>query len=248
MSPPPPTALLARPIAHRGLHGPGAPENSREAIRAAAEAGYGIEIDVQLTADGRAAVFHDATLDRMTARTGRIRDLPAAELAAIPLAGGGTIPMLEDALAAAGAAPVLIEVKDQSGDLSAAGVGPLEAAVARAAAAHGGPVAVMSFNPHAVQALRYLAPDLPRGLTTCAFAPEDWPGVPPERLADLRAMAALDPAGAAFVSHDRRDLPAAAPLRARGLPVLTWTVRSPAEAAAALRHADQITFEGFRPP
>ena len=241
-----PPALLARPIAHRALHGPGAPENSLEAIRAAAAAGYGIEIDVQLTADGRAIVFHDPALERMTARAGAVRDLDAAALAALPLRGGGTLPTLEDALAAAGDAPVLIEVKDQSGDLTAAGTGPLERAVARAAAGHRGPIAAMSFNPSSVTILRDLAPALPRGLVTCAFAPEDWPGVPAGRLAELRAV---DPeaAGAAFVSHDRRDLDAVAGLRASGLPVLTWTIRSPAEAAVALRRADQITFEGYRP-
>ena len=246
MTPPLPPALLARPIAHRALHGPGAPENSLEAIRAAAAAGYGIEVDVQLTADGRAVVFHDPALERMTAHAGAVRDLDAAALVTLPLRGGGTIPTLEEALAAAGDAPVLIEVKDQSGALSAAGTGPLERAVARAVAAHSGPVAVMSFNPHAAAALRQIAPALPRGLTTCAFAPGDWPGVPAGRLAELRAV---DPeaAGAAFVSHDRRDLGAVAGLRARGVPVLTWTIRSEAEAEAALARADQITFEGYRP-
>lgn len=249
MTPPLPPELLARPIAHRALHGPGAPENSLEAVRAAAAAGYGIEIDVQLTADGQAIVFHDAALDRMTGRTGPVRGLDAAAMAALPLRDGGTIPTLAAALAAAGAAPVLIDVKDRSGDLSAAGIGPLEAAVARAAADHDGPLAAMSFNPHSVRALRGAAPRLPLGLVTCGFASGDWPGVPGCRLDVLRAIPDLDVAGAAFVSHDRRDLAAAplAALRARGIPVLTWTIRSEAEATAALRHADQITFEGYRP-
>ncbi len=247
MTAPLPPAFLAAPIAHRALHGPGAAENSLEAIRAAAAAGYGIEIDVQRTADGRAVVFHDDALGRLTGRRGRVRDLPAAALAALPLVGGGTIPLLEDALAAAGRAPVLVEVKDQSGDLSAAGTGPLERAVAAALAGHDGPVAAMSFNPHAARALRAAAPALPVGLTTCAFAPADWPGLPPARLAALRALP--DAGDAAFLSHDHRDLasPHLAPARARGVPVLCWTIRSPEAAAAALRLADQITFEGYRP-
>ena len=249
MSPPLPPAFLSRPLAHRALHGPGAPENSLEAIRAAAGAGYGIEIDVQLTSDGRAVVFHDETLERMTGRAGRVRDITADALAATPLRGGGTIPTLEEALGAAGAAPVLIEVRDQSGTLGEAGIGPLEDAAARAAMRHAGPVAAMSFNPQSVRALRAAAPGLPLGRTTCAFDPADWPRVPPGRLAALRDIAAPDAAGAAFVSHDRRDLgaPAVAALRRRGMPVLAWTIRSPSEAAEALRHADQITFEGYRP-
>ncbi len=243
-----PPAVLARPLAHRALHGPGAAENSLEAIRAAATAGYGIEVDVQLTSDGRAVVFHDDSLERMTGRPGRVRDAAAGALAGLPLRGGGTIPLLADALDAAGRAPLLIEVKDQSGDLSDAGIGPLERAVAAALAGHDGPVAVMSFNPHAARALRAAAPGLPVGLTTCAFAPADWPSVPRARLATLRTLP--DAADAAFLSHDHRDLasPHLARPREWGLPLLCWTIRTGQEAAAALRRADQITFEGYRPP
>ncbi|MBF1029404.1 MAG: glycerophosphodiester phosphodiesterase, partial [Lachnospiraceae bacterium] len=53
--------------AHRGLfdHSAGIPENSLAAFRRAVDAGYGIELDVQLTADGVPVVFHDGTLARM---------------------------------------------------------------------------------------------------------------------------------------------------------------------------------------
>ena len=77
-----PPALLATPLAHRGFHdlAAGCPENSLSAFRAAIDAGYGIELDVQRSADGRAMVFHDDTLDRLTDRSGLVASLTAADL------------------------------------------------------------------------------------------------------------------------------------------------------------------------
>src|SRR5512143_4039196 len=92
--------LFDPPIAHRGLWSPeGPPENSLGAFQAACAAGYGIELDVQLTADGEAVVFHDSALERMTGRPGRIADHTAADLAQMKLAGSDeTIPTLADTL------------------------------------------------------------------------------------------------------------------------------------------------------
>ena len=134
-APPLPAAFLERPIAHRALHGPGRPENSRAAIRAAVAAGYGIEIDVQPSADGVAMVFHDADLDRLTGTAGPIRGRTAADLARLPLHGGDEgIPTLAEVLAlVAGRVPLLVEIKDQDGALGP-GVGALEAATAAACA------------------------------------------------------------------------------------------------------------------
>ena len=239
-----PPSLLAAPIAHRGLWGESRPENSIAAARAAVAEGYGIEADLQMSADGRAMVFHDDVLDRLTTRTGPLRDRPADELAATPLRGGSegiaTLTALLEAVD--GRAPLLLEIKDQDGALGP-DVGALEAAVARDLAAYEGPVAVMSFNPHSVAAMRQAAPSIARGLATCAFAPEDWPGVPAERLAWLRRIDVAR-VGAAFVSHDARDLARTAGLR---VPVLAWTIRSVEAEREARRYARQITFEGYRP-
>ena len=69
------------PFAHRGLHGPDTgPENSLAAFDAAISAGYGIECDLRLLADGEVVVFHDADLTRLTGRGGRIEDLRSADL------------------------------------------------------------------------------------------------------------------------------------------------------------------------
>lgn len=246
-----PESFLGAPIAHRALHdkGLGRQENSRAAVRAAVEAGYGIEIDVQLTADGEAVVFHDDTLERLTPETGPVRVRTLAELAATPLLfGDETVPSLGEVLAlVAGRVPLLVEVKDQDGALGP-DVGPLEAAVARALESYRGDVAVMSFNPHSVAAMQSLLPGVPRGLTTEDFETDEWPAAQ-ARLAELSRIPDYDRVGACFISHNHRHLamPRVAALRGQGAAVLCWTIRSPEEEAAARRIVQNVTFEGYAP-
>lgn len=253
MTPPLPDAFLRVPLAHRAYHDAAArrPENSRAAVQAAVAAGYGIEIDVQLSADGAAMVFHDYDLGRLTGETGPVRGRSAAELADIPLTKGDEgIPRLEEVLTiTGGAVPLLIEIKDQDGAMGE-DVGPLEAAVADALTGYDGPVAVMSFNPHSVAEMARLAPDLPRGLTTSAYSGEDWPLLPNETRERLRGIPDFDRVGAAFISHQASDLasPHVARLKADGVPVLCWTIRSPEAEVNARRIADTITFEGYPAP
>ena len=246
-----PADFLRRPLAHRGLHDrkAGVIENSRAAIRAALAAGYGIEIDLQLSADGAAMVFHDAALGRLTAETGRVRERRAAELGAIALKGGGeTIPTFAEVLEiVAGRAPLLVEIKDQDGAMGP-DTGTLERAAARDLAGYAGPVAVMSFNPHAVAAFAEAAPGIPRGLTTEAWRPSLSHPVARARRAELRAIPDYDRVGACFISHEAADLarPRVAELRAAGAAVLCWTIRSEAAERKARRVAQNITFEGYR--
>ncbi|AZB54274.1 phosphodiesterase [Cereibacter sphaeroides] len=251
MRAPLPEAFLRLPIAHRALHdrAAGRPENSPGAIRAAVEAGYGIEIDLQLSADGVPMVFHDESLDRLTAETGPLAARTAAELRTIPLRDAtDTIPTLAEVLAlVAGRAPLLIEIKDQDGALGPA-VGALEAATAAALDGYGGPVAVMSFNPQSMAEMARLRPDLPRGLVTSSYDPTDWAPVPPETCARLRAIPDYDRVEASFVSHEAPDLdrPRVAELKAQGAAILCWTIRSPEAEALARRVAANVTFEGYR--
>ena len=240
-------------LAHRALHdrATGAVENSPTAIDRAMDAGFGVEIDVQLSRDGVAMVFHDAVLDRLTDRTGPLSDLDAAALCRIRLAGSDDmIPTLAAVLdRVGGRVPILIEIKDQSGCL---GPGPatLERAVANDLARYRGDVAVMSFNPNVVAALAAHAPDIPRGLVTSDFPPEKWPAVPEADRARLRRIADFDSVGACFVSHFWRDLgrDRIAELAARGVPILCWTTKTPEDHAEALKIAETVTFEGYRPP
>ena len=242
--------FLARPIAHRALHdrAAGRPENSRAAVRAATAGNYGIEIDLQLSADGQAMVFHDDALKRLTGEEGLVRDRTAAELGRIGLLGGDEgIPTFAEILdLVSGKVPLLVEIKDQDGALGP-DVGTLEHAAASVAAGYAGPLAFMSFNPHSMIALGRIAPEWTRGLTTCDFAAADWPTVPEATRTHLARIADLDAAGATFNSHQARDLdsPAVAAVRERGLPVLCWTIRSAEAEKEARRLADNVTFEGY---
>jgi glycerophosphoryl diester phosphodiesterase len=177
----------------------------------------------------------------------RVRD--ADDLCRIGLRGGGdTIPTLAQVLRqVAGQVPLLIEIKDQDGLLGPA-VGRLEQAVADDLSGYAGDVAVMSFNPNSVRVFGGMAPGISRGLVTCAFAPADWAPVPRQRLRRLAGIPDFDAVGASFISHAVADLtaPPVVALRARGVPVLCWTVRSPGQEAVARQVADNITFEGYR--
>ncbi len=246
-----PPAFLTLPIAHRALHDADRPENGPSAVQAAVDAGYGIEIDVQLSSDGHAMVFHDETLDRMTGQTGPLNQRTAAELGQVPLRGStDTIPTLPQILTLiAGRVPLLIEIKDQNGQMGQTD-GRLEQATADALAGYTGPVAVMSFNPHSIAHMARLAPGLPRGLTTSAYDPDDWAPLAPDVCARLRDIPDYDSTGASFLSHEWRDLgrPRVSELAAQGAAILCWTVKTRADEQIARQIAQNITFERYAAP
>lgn len=227
--------LGARPFAHRGLHGPGRPENSRAAFRAAIEAGSGIELDVQASRDGQAIVFHDYELDRLAATHGRVADLDAQALTKLRLCGTSEmIPLLTDVLALIhGQAPLLIEVKSPNRH-----VVQLCRAVADALQDYSRPVGIMSFNPEVGGWFAHHAPDTLRGLVVTESGKRGVRGRIERRLAFWRAQAD-------FLAYDIRDLPSAfaAGKRANGVPVYTWTVRTAEDRARAAAQADQIIYE-----
>jgi glycerophosphoryl diester phosphodiesterase len=245
-----PKGFLDRPFAHRALHGAAGAENSMGAMEAAVTAGFGIELDIQPSADGAPMVFHDYDLARLTDAQGPVSARSAAELGTLPLKdGGGTIPTLSEVLATiAGRVPLLIEIKDQDGDMGP-NVGPLERAVADALAGYTGDVAVMSFNPHSVLRFGAVAPDVPRGLVTSAYTADGWPELSEPTRTRLAGIPDFDATGACFISHEigALDMQRVAELKARGVPILCWTVHSAAQEAQARTIADQITFEGYTP-
>lgn len=245
-----PGAFLRAPIAHRALHdrARGRIENSPSAIRAAVAAGYGIEIDLQLSADGVAMVFHDETLERLTGETGWVKDRTAAELQAIGLMGStDTIPTFAEVLALIGGrVPLLVEVKDQTLTMDETD-GALETAAAREVAGYAGPLAFMSFNPHSVARMADLCPTVPRGLTTSAYDPGDWAPLDAGICAHLRGIPDYDRTRSSFISHEAADLgrPRVAALKAAGADVLCWTIRSVQAEAEARKVAQNVTFEGY---
>lgn len=243
-----PQAFLHRPLAHRALHGPGAPENSRAAVSRALIAHYGIEIDVQLSKDGQAMVFHDYDLRRLTGAQGPVQQRTAQDLMRLSLKDTQeTVPRLTDILdLVAGRVPLLIEIKDQDGAMGP-NIGTLEAATADALKGYVGPVAVMSFNPHSVAEMARLAPDVPRGLTTSAYTAKDWPTLPAATRNTLRAIPDYTRTGSCFISHEATDLsrPRVAELKRDGAHILCWTIRSTEAEAEARKVADNVTFEGY---
>ncbi|MCF1707744.1 phosphodiesterase [Tabrizicola sp. J26] len=245
-----PKDFLRAPFAHRGLHDKtkGRIENSLSAFSAAVAAGYGIELDLQLTKDGTAVVFHDATLDRVTGESGPVADRTAAELGRIALNGStDTIPSFAEVLLlAAGRVPLLVELKDQSHNLTETD-GRLESAAAEALLNYSGSVALMSFNPHSVAWMQKLCPRLPRGITTGSYPSDEWEGASAARSDELREIPDYDRTGSSFISHEVADLtrPRVAELKAKGARILCWTVRSADMEAEARRVAQNITFEGY---
>ncbi|MCC0057008.1 MAG: glycerophosphodiester phosphodiesterase [Rhodobiaceae bacterium] len=241
--------LTRRPIAHRGLHdaSAGIVENTLPAAQAAVDGDYGIEVDLQLSADGVPMVFHDDTLDRLTEGTGPVAAQTADALGEIPFKiGSATMPTLAALLSLVdGRVPLVIELKSDFQNS-----GALEQAVAAQLETYTGPVAVMSFDPRMVEQFRQIAPAVTRGIVAESFSrPADWPELTVGQRRRLRWMTHLPSSRPHFVAYGIRDLPAFMPLalRALGRPLLTWTVRSPADRTRAARWTDQMIFEGFRP-
>jgi len=242
--------LTAKPIAHRGLHDAahGVIENTAAAVRMAIDAGYGIEIDVQVSADGEAMVHHDDVLGRLTDGAGRLDGLSVAALKQVPFRGSTdrmlTLGELCDLVA--GRATILVELKSRfDGD------NRLPARVAKVLSAYRGHAAPMSFDPGQMTALRHQAPRLVCGIVAAKYRPHPyWDQMPFWMRRGMGYLVTGLAARAQFVAYAVTDLPALAPLAARhvfGLPLLTWAVRTEAQQSIAARWADQMIFEGFRP-
>ncbi|HWW46607.1 MAG TPA: glycerophosphodiester phosphodiesterase [Xanthobacteraceae bacterium] len=245
-----PDWLIARPVAHRGLHdrARGILENMPAAIDAAVAGNFTIEFDLQLTADGEAMVHHDDELGRLTHGSGPLRAKSAAELRSVAFKDTHERMMSLSDLCdrVAGRVPLLIELKSHfDGDRK------LAARVANVLAGYRGPAAVMSFDPDQVLAIRELMPDVPRGITAERFYDdEEWAPLGEERRHGMTALRHAFRTQPHFVAYRVADLPAPAPWIARNIfrcPLLTWTVRTSEQRARAAKYADQMIFEGFVP-
>jgi len=253
-----PCWLIERPIAHRGLHDAanGVIENTLPAAEAAIAAGYAIECDVQMSADEEIFVFHDETLDRLTDRTGALIEKRAAELAMARIKGASEHPPTFAAFLGlvAGRTPIICELKSRfDGDWRIAD------RIAALAATYDGPLAFKSFDPSLIAYLRLrwlsLRPHgrhCPVGMVAeASYDGPQWRFLTDEQ---RRECANFDHRGRSepdFLSWNVDDLPHKTPFFERelyGLPVMTWTVRKPAQREAARKWADQIVFEGGGQP
>jgi glycerophosphoryl diester phosphodiesterase len=240
--------LTARPLAHRGLHDAtaGRIENTASAFAAAISGGYGIECDLQISADGEAMVHHDDALGRLTEGSGRLADMTSADIKQVHFkhSADRILTLGELCELVAGRAALAIELKSRfNGDRR------LAQRTAAVLASYKGPAAAMSFDPSLVEALRATAPALARGIVAQRHY-DDWPGLPPPLRREMAHLMHLPRTRPRFIAYAINDLPALAPLMARmifRLPLLTWTVRSEDERRRAARWADQMIFEGWQP-
>ena len=245
-----PAWLTARPVAHRGLHdrARGVIENMPAAAEAAISGNFGIECDIQLTADGEAMVHHDDALGRLTEGSGALLAMTAAELKLVKFKDTSERMMSLGDLCAlvSGRVPLVIEVKSHfDGDRR------LVRRMAQVLASYSGPAAGMSFDPDQVLALRETIPELPRGIVAQRnYDDGSWKKLMPEQRRSMLYLRHAFRTRPHFVAYWVNELPAPAPWIARnifGLPLLTWTVRTSEQRARAARYADQMIFEGFVP-
>lgn len=212
-------------------------------MEAAIEAGYAVEVDLQLTADAGLVVCHDRTLERTTNGTGRIADHSLDALRRTTIRGSDeTLSSLTDVLAlTSGRAALFLEAKSPADPLAKAAMAN---ALARALAAYGGAATIMTFDPDLLALLRPTLPDTPLGI----LAGGEEHGSLVSRFG--RDMLLHTPRTKPdFVGYYATALPHPGPsfARRRGRPVLAWTVRSAQEATRLSAYVDQIIFEDFRP-
>lgn len=238
-----------RAIAHRGLHdhSHGIIENTQTAFRAAIAGGYAIETDIQAAAGGEPVVFHDKTLDRLTEARGLLRDFTVERLQSVAMRGtrDGILPLGEFLQLIDGRTPLFLEIKSEGGHDRT-----LERHVAALLASYRGPVAVMSFDPDSMEAMKRFAPQIPRGFSAMSFWNDGKRHL--SQLNRFRLTHMLDAwrVKPDFLTYEVSALPGMARvLRKRfpDLPLLTWTVRTADDRRKARLYADGIIFEGFSP-
>lgn len=247
-------ASFLRPIAHRGWHDAsrGVIENTMPAFAAAITAGHGIECDLQPAAGGLPVVFHDETVDRlMSGSASAVAGLTPSDLARLAFKGdpAARIPTFAAFLdMVAGRVPLLVEIKSEWDPPDMRFLGE----IARLASAYSGPLALMSFDPAVMSAVRELAPDVPRGIVSGIYRETGWweGKLDGPRRHDLGHLLESGPAAPDFYAYHVGDLPTPVTRFVREvmrLPLFTWTVRSATDWATARRWADASIFEGAVP-
>ena len=233
--------------AHRGYHdgNVAVPENSLSSFVAAIDAGYGIELDIQLSSDKIPMVFHDADLARICGVEGKIWDYTCEELQQMKLFDTEeTIPTLAEALELIdGQVPILVEYKMDKVDTDVCVYSH------ELLKDYDGAYAVQTFHPFALFWYRQNAKDIPRGIIAKNFIRENKEKGEKSDIIDflttnlmLNVIAYPD-----FISYDYRDADyyALKLCRLMGAPTSTWTLKDPAHYEQVKGEFDLYTFEGF---
>ena len=233
--------------AHRGLHGEDIPENSLPAFARAVERGYGIELDVQLSADGVIMVFHDDTLLRMTGAKGRVREYTCAELQQLRLGDSEeTVPTFDQVLeTVSGRIPLLIELKGES----AGGDVALCEKLAKRLESYGGAFCVESFNPMILAWFKKNRPYIARGQLVTNTLRERPNGnkVLNFLLTHLMLNVLSRPDFVAFCEKYDRELSLRLNRALFGAPSFVWTVRDEKTQSTFREAGSYSIFEGFLP-
>ena len=229
-----------RNVAHRGLYAKdqAVPENSLTAFELAAESGYGIELDVQLSRDGRVVVFHDDDLKRVCDVDAPVDALTFQELRALGLCGTDEkIPLFAEVLALVGGrVPLIVELKSGRNNRL------LCEKTLALLANYRGEYCVESFDPFIMGWFRRHAPQLVRGQLACpadAYAR----GSAPLRFALSRCLLNVV-SRPQFIAYQVGPQPRTVKLAERlGAKKVCWTSHDPENE----RIYDTVIFEHYRP-
>jgi len=245
---------MSRPFAHRGLHDPvkGIVENTRSAIEAAIDHGFGFETDLRPASCGEIMVFHDEQLDRLTEETGAFAQRNKEQLQAIRFKNtSDKIMSLPELLVLVDRqVPMLLEIKS-NWQMSQSETEHFVRNIARPLQSYSGHFAVMSFDPSIVAAFQKHAPQILRGLISEQYIDGTyWHFLSLRHRLSQRFLLSFPRTRPDFIAYDIKALPAIAPLIARYLfkrPLLTWTVRTPEQQKRARQYCDGMIFEDFLP-
>ncbi len=228
-------------VAHRGLFdNVTVPENSLPAFIKAAQNGFAIETDVQMTKDGKLVVFHDATLERLTGAKESVRELEFDKLRQLRLLGTDCfIPTFEEFLQAANGANIVVEIKPHRK------VGEIEQKTYDALKNYKGNFCVESFSPFIIRWFKVHAPEVIRGELSCNF--EGW--LTPFQRWTLRNLLFCKWNGSQFIAYDAATIRnnKAVQRYAKKIPILCWTIRSQKQFEELRDCFDNIIFDSFLP-
>ncbi len=238
-----PNPVLLRDYAHRGLHnGKDAPENSLAAFEAACQKGYGIELDVQLSRDGKVMVFHDYTLVRMTGCDKKLAELDAEELTALTLGESDQkVPTFAEVLSLVnGRVPLLVELKGENFDTS------LCKKVADMLRDYQGPYCVESFNPLLIGNMKKEMPETFCGLLyTNVCREKKKNSLLNMALTAMALNVVARPDFIAFNKEDRDSFPVKVTTKFYQAPKFVWTVNKQEELDIAHKNGEYPIFENI---